>query len=316
MSDSRPPLLAFWSFYPAPTRTALEQHFEVVDFAEIEDQDAFFSEHGARFRALATSIVAPTGDEIFSRLPNLEMVASFGVGLEHLDLDAARARGLKVSYTPDVLTDDVADLALLMMESHARGLVSGDRFVRAGHWAAGALPLGVRLAGRRLGILGLGRIGSAIAQRAEARGMHVSYSGPREKPAHPWPFVADLEALASSSDYLVVACNANDDNRYIVSREVLASLGPGGVLVNIARGSLVDEEALVELLNAEALGGALLDVFEREPRVPTALFGMDNVILTPHIGSATAQTRAAMGDLMVRNLLAFFAGEALPSPVD
>ncbi len=315
MSDSRPPLLAFWSFYPAPTRAALEEHFEVVDFAQIEDRDAFFTEHGARFRALATSVVAPTGEDIFSRLPNLEMVASFGVGLEHLDLAAASARGLQVSYTPDVLTDDVADLALLMMESHARGLVSGDRFLRSGAWAKGPMPLGMRLSGRRIGILGLGRIGLAIARRAQARGMRVSYSGPREKPAHPWPFVADLEALASSSDYLVVACSVTGDNEHIVSREVLRSLGSEGVLVNIARGALVDEEALVELLQAGALGGALLDVFTHEPQVPAALLGMDNVILTPHIGSATAETRAAMGELMVQNLLAFFAGEPLPSPV-
>jgi lactate dehydrogenase-like 2-hydroxyacid dehydrogenase len=204
---------------------------------------------------------------------------------------------------------------MALMLAVERRIVEGDRFVRRGDWLRGELPFGRALGGRRLGIIGLGRIGRAVARRAEGFGMTIGYHGPRAKEDAPYLFFADLVALAAWSEILVVAATGGEATHNLVDARVLAALGPHGTLVNIARGSVVDEPALVEALQAGRLGGAGLDVFAHEPQVPPALIAMDNVVLMPHTGSATHQTRTAMGELMIDNLLAHFAGRPLPTPV-
>jgi lactate dehydrogenase-like 2-hydroxyacid dehydrogenase len=243
------------------------------------------------------------------RLPALEIIAVNGVGLDAIDLAKAKARNIKVTTTPDVLTDDVAEMALGLMLAVARGLCVGDRFVRAGSWPQGKPRLlGRRLAGQRLGLLGMGNIGRAVARRAEALGLSVAYTGRRRHGDLAYDFVADLTALAAGSDILVVTAAATAETRNIVNAEVLNALGPKGVLINVARGSLVDETALVSALAEGRLGGAGLDVFADEPNAPSALFGLDNVVLQPHNGSATVEARQAMGRLILENLDAQFAG--------
>jgi lactate dehydrogenase-like 2-hydroxyacid dehydrogenase len=204
---------------------------------------------------------------------------------------------------------------MALVLASARLVVRGDQFVRAGKWLKGALEYGRKIGGAKLGILGLGRIGAAIGERAEAFKMEIVWHGPRPKPDARWRYVADLVEMAREVDFLVVASPGGTATKHLVSRTVMEALGPEGTLVNIARGSVVDERAMVELLAAKKLGAAALDVFEDEPRVPEALFGMDNVILQPHQGSATHATRAAMGQLVVDNLKAYFAGTKLLTPV-
>jgi hydroxypyruvate reductase len=223
---------------------------------------------------------------------------------------------VRVTNTPDVLTDDVADMALGLMLATLRRLCVGDRFVRDGRWARKeALPLATKLTGKRLGILGLGRIGRAIARRAAAFDMVIAYTGRRAHDDVPYRFEPSLAALARDSDILVVAVAGGPDTRGLVDRDVLDALGPAGVLVNIARGTVVDEPALVEALRQGRLGGAGLDVFENEPHVPEALFGLEQVVLQPHQASATHETREAMGRLVLDNLAAHFAGRPLPTAV-
>jgi lactate dehydrogenase-like 2-hydroxyacid dehydrogenase len=249
------------------------------------------------------------------RLPRLEIIANFGVGYDSIDTAAARARNIRVSNTPNVLNDAMAELTIGLMVALARSIPQGDRFVREGRWPRGGFGLKRELNGKTLGILGLGRIGKEIAVRAQAMKMRVVYHGRRRQADEPYVYYSDLLDMARDVDWLVVIAPGGADTKGIVSREVLEALGPEGFLVNMARGSLVDEPALVEMLASGALGGAALDVFEDEPNVPAALFGLDNVVLSPHQGSATNQTRNKMGDLVVANLDAHFAGEPLPSAV-
>jgi lactate dehydrogenase-like 2-hydroxyacid dehydrogenase len=219
-----------------------------------------------------------------------------------------------VTNTPDVLTDDVADLAIGLMLAALRGIATADRYVRAGLWLRANMPLQTRMSGKRLGIVGMGRIGQAIARRASAFGMSISWNGPRPKDL-PWRYEPDLLALARSVDVLVAACPGGAATRGLISRAVLEALGPG-VFVNIARGSVVDEAALVDLLVTQRLGGAALDVFADEPRVPEALFALDQVVLQPHQASATRETRGAMGQLVLDNIAAHVAGRPLLTPVN
>jgi lactate dehydrogenase-like 2-hydroxyacid dehydrogenase len=248
------------------------------------------------------------------RLPRLELIACFGVGVDAIDLVAARERGIAVTNTPDVLTGDVADLALGLLLATARRIVAGDRYVRSGAWSRGPMALASRVHGKRLGIVGMGRIGQAIAIRASAFGLQIAYHGPRAKPL-PYRFEPDLVALARGVDFLVAACPGGAATRGLVSRAVIEALGAEGLLINIARGSVVDQDALVTALVDGRLGGAGLDVFADEPNVPPALLGLDNVVLQPHQASATAETRAAMGKLVIDNLAAFFAGRPLLTAV-
>jgi lactate dehydrogenase-like 2-hydroxyacid dehydrogenase len=248
------------------------------------------------------------------RLPNLGIVAVNGVGYDRIDIEAMRRLDVRVSNTPDVLTDDVADLAIALMLNVMRRLPAAEAHVRDGSWPTAQPALARRASGLRYGIVGFGRIGQAIAVRLAGFGGSIAYTGPRRKQT-PHAYHDDLRALAAASDVLFVATAASAATARIVDRAVLDALGPQGVLVNIARGSIVDETALVEALVERRIWGAGLDVFENEPHVPSALLGLENVSLAPHVGSATGETRQAMGALMLDNLAAFFDGRALPTQV-
>ena len=254
--------------------------------------------------------------ELIDTFPNTRVIASFGVGFDGIDVDYATQKGIQVTNTPDVLTDDVADMAIMLMLAASRGLCVGDRLVRQGEFEKGFKWLTQNVYSKKLGILGMGRIGQAIARRAEAFRLHVSYHGPREKPGLVYPYYSNLNKLAEDSDFLIVSCPGGEATRMLVSRSVMEALGTEGILINISRGTVIDESAMVELLKNGELGGAGLDVFENEPHVPQELLTMDNVVLQPHRGSATVQTRIAMGQLVLDNLEAFFAGKPVPNPVN
>jgi len=268
-------------------------------------------------RVMITSARCGLRREWLEALPAVAAVCSSGVGYDSLDLQAAAERGVVVSNTPDVLDGCVADMAWALMFGVARRSVEADRYVRAGRWATGAtaFPLGTRVWGKKLGVIGLGRIGAAIARRAAGFDMAVRYHNRSARADTPHTYEASLLELARWADFLVVACPGGAATRHIVNREVLDALGPEGILVNIARGSVVDEAALVEALRDGSLGGAGLDVFEDEPHVPQALYQMDHVTLMPHISSATRETRHDMGQLVVDNALAFLKTGRLLTPV-
>jgi lactate dehydrogenase-like 2-hydroxyacid dehydrogenase len=310
----KPEIVLTGPMYP-DTMRQLDENFTVHRLWQAPDKQAFLAPLRERVRAIATTGGVGADAALMDALPNAKIVACFAVGVDAVDLGAAKARGVRVTNTPDVLTDCVADLAIALVLASARLVVRGDRFVRSGQWLEGALEYGRKIGGSKLGVLGLGRIGTAIAERAEALKMAVVWHGPRPKPEARWRYVPDLVAMAREVDFLVVASPGGAATKHLVDRRVMEALGPEGTLVNIARGSVVDERTMVELLGAKRLGFAALDVFEDEPRVPEALFRMENVILQPHQGSATHATRAAMGQLVVDNLKAFFAGEALLTPV-
>lgn len=298
-----------------PSQARLEGLFTVHRLWQAADREALLREVAERVRGVAVYALHGCPAALIEALPRLEIVACMGIGVDRIDLAAARARGIRVTNTPDVVTDDTADTALALMLAIERRILDGDRFVRGGAWRDGELAFGRALAGAKLGILGLGRIGRAIARRAEAFGMAIAYSGPRAKPDAAYQFFAEPAALAAWSDILAVACPGGAATRNLVDAAVLAALGPAGTLINIARGSVVDEPALIAALQSGALGAAGLDVYADEPNVPAALAALPNVVLLPHTGSATHQTRARMGDLMIDNLLAHFAGRPLATPV-
>jgi lactate dehydrogenase-like 2-hydroxyacid dehydrogenase len=298
-----------------PTQARLEELFVAHRLWEAPDPKGFLATLGERVRAVSLFTLHGCPASLIDALPRLEIISSFGVGVDAIDVACARARGIRVTNTPEVLTDDTADVALALILAVERQIVTGDRFVRSGAWARGELPLGRALGSCRLGIVGMGRIGQAIARRARSFGMAIAYQGPREKPDLPYRYVADPVALARDCDILAIACPGGRATHHLVDRAVLEALGPRGTLVNIARGSVVDEKALVEALASGAIGGAGLDVYEDEPAVPAALLGMENVVLVPHIGSATHEARQAMGEIVIDNLLAHFAGKPLLTPV-
>jgi hydroxypyruvate reductase len=249
-------------------------------------------------------------------MPALRVISSFGVGLDKVDVDAARARGVAVGYTPDVLNDCVADTAFALLMDVSRKVSAADRFVRRGDWLKGAFPLTSRVSGKRLGMVGMGRIGRVIAHRSSGFDMEVRYHSRNKSSDVSYGYEPSLEALASWADYLVVATAGGPETRHLVSASVLEALGPDGYLVNIARGTVVDEAALVDALVNQRIAGAGLDVFEDEPKVPEALFALDNVVLQPHLASGTHETRAAMAQLVFDNLQAFFStGKVLKSAV-
>ena len=300
---------------PPHVDAAFAAAYTVRRYWEAPDQPALLAARGPEIRAVATDGHYGVAPEIMAALPALEMVASYGVGYDGIDIAACKARGIRSSNTPDVLNDAVAELAVGLMHALVRRIPQTDAFVRAGRWRDGTFPLTAELTGAHVGILGLGRIGKEIARRLQVSKMRVSYHGRREQPHEPYVYYPDLVAMARDVDWLVAIAPGNASTRRIVSREVLAALGPQGSFVNLGRGSLVDEPAMVELLLAGELGAAALDVFDDEPNVPEALLALPNVVLSPHQGSATEKTRAAMGDLVVQNLAAFFAGAPLPTPV-
>lgn len=297
-----------------PSQAQLEALYEVHPLWEAADRDGLLDLVAPRLEIAVTTGGVGAQRTLIERLPHLKLIACFGVGVDAIDLAAARERGVAVTNTPDVLTDDVADLAIGLMLATMRGISAADRYVRAGRWLRANMGLQSKVSGKSLGIVGMGRIGQAIARRAAAFDMSIAWNGPRAREL-PWRYEPDLLALARSVDVLVAACPGGAATRGLISRAVLQALGPKGVFVNIARGSVVDEAALVELLTSHQLGGAGLDVFASEPHAPEALFALDNVVLQPHQASATRETRAAMGQLVIDNVAAHVAGRPLITPV-
>jgi lactate dehydrogenase-like 2-hydroxyacid dehydrogenase len=298
-----------------PVMAALEADFTRHDLWQAPDALGFLAPRAARIRGFASFTGYPVGAALIAALPRLEIIATMSVGTDHIDLEAARARGIAVTNAPDVLTDCVADIGMALVLAVARRLVVADRFVRRGDWLKGAFPLATKVGDATMGILGLGRIGKAVAKRAEAFGMRIIYGGRHRQEGVAYPYFDDLHAMARASDYLMLTVPGGPATRHMVDGAVLDALGPEGVLINIARGSVVDETALVAALRDGRLGGAGLDVYEDEPRVPEALMALDNVVLLPHLASATWATRLAMGQLMIDNLKAHFAGKPLLTPV-
>ena len=292
----------------------LRQHFALHDRLH-ESDPATFAKIAPQIRAIAASGESKVSAELMAKLPALEIISVFGVGYDGIDTQAAKARGVMVTHTPNVLNDDVADLAMGLMLAAARQLPAADRYVKDGKWPNGPMPLTRKVSGARLGIVGMGRIGQAIAARAQAFGMHIAYTARSAKADIAHRYVATPTALAAESDYLVVITPGGAGTRKLINAEVLAALGTKGILVNVARGSVVDEAALIEALQNGVIGGAGLDVFENEPNVPEALRQMPHVVLAPHIGSATTNTRQAMGDLAFNNMHHHFSGKAVLTPV-
>ncbi|HEV3240179.1 MAG TPA: 2-hydroxyacid dehydrogenase [Casimicrobiaceae bacterium] len=305
-----PPDILVTAALPPFLYDPLRTDYRCLDYAGSNDKGALLAAEGARIRGLVQSGGTVTPPKLLDQLPKLEIISVFGVGYDGVPVAYCKERGLKVTNTPDVLTDDVADVALALILMTGRGFVRLNRFVHAGEWEKRGPELTTKLSGRKVGILGLGRIGKAIAARVAAMGMKVAYTG-RKPQDVPYEFVRDLKSLAAAVDFLVVACPGGEATRNIVSAEVLAALGKKGTLINIARGSIVDEPALVAALKAGLIKAAGLDVFVDEPHIPPEMMSMENVVLLPHVGSATRETRQAMGDLCKANLDAYFAGKGV-----
>jgi lactate dehydrogenase-like 2-hydroxyacid dehydrogenase len=248
-------------------------------------------------------------------LPNLEIVANFGVGYDNVDVAEAAKRGIIVTNTPDVLNEEVADTAIALLLAAVRQIPQADRYLRAGRWLEKPFPLTASLRGRKAGILGLGRIGKTIADRLEAFGITVAYHGRSQQPDVPYTYYPTLVGLAEAVDILVVITPGGPSTYRIVNAEVLKALGPNGGLINVARGTVVDEPALIEALRSGTILTAGLDVFEHEPKVPQELIDMEHVVLLPHVGSATFHTRDAMGQLVADNLVSWLAGKGPLTPV-
>lgn len=295
----------------ASVETALAEWYDLHPLWREADPQAFLARHGGEFTGYVSSARYGADAATIAALPQLRVISIFGVGLDAVDLEAARARGIAVGYTPGVLNDCVADTAMLLLLDAARGGSASDRFVRRGDWLKGQFPLTTSVSHKRLGILGLGRIGRAIARRAAGFDMEIRYHNRRPLTDVPYGYVPSLLELALWADFLVVASAGGAQSRGMVSAEILDALGPEGFLVNIARGTVVDEPALVEALVKKRIAGAGLDVYEDEPNVPPALLTLDNVVLLPHVASATRETRQAMADLVLDNLASFFATGAV-----
>jgi lactate dehydrogenase-like 2-hydroxyacid dehydrogenase len=303
--NTKPSLLIAAPLSPM-LRTPLDAAFHCVDYAAAQDKEALLAREGATVRALVQGGGDVSPAALLDRLPRLELISVCGVGYDGVPIDYCRARGIRVTNTPDVLTDDVADIAVALVLMTGRGLLAANAALMAGDWARGTGRLTTQLAGRCAGILGLGRIGKAIAERLAAMKLDIAYTG-RSKQDVPYRYVPDLAALAADADFLIAACPGGPATRNLVDARVLAALGAEGTLINIARGSVVDEPALIDALSSRTIRAAGLDVYAREPDVPAALRALDNVVLLPHVGSATVATRQAMADLCRANLEHWFA---------
>jgi lactate dehydrogenase-like 2-hydroxyacid dehydrogenase len=296
---------------PPFTLAELEERFTLHRYDLATDKPAFAATVADRVTAVAASGGGPGDAGFMDLFPKLKLISCFGVGVDGIDLAAAGARGVAVTNTPDVLTDCVADLGIGLVIATLRLMAKADRFVRRGDWLKGGLHLGTSLGGKRLGVVGLGRIGKAIARRAEACGMTIAYHNRNRAADVAYTYHASVRDLAAASDVLMVVTPGGPATHRLIDAAVLAALGPKGFLINVARGSVVDETALVAALRTGGIAGAGLDVFEDEPKVPAELMAMENVVLQPHQASATIETRTAMGRLMIDNLLAHFAGTPL-----
>ncbi|BEP40789.1 2-hydroxyacid dehydrogenase [Variovorax sp. V15] len=301
--------------YPEWDMAPMREAYTLHRLWEAPDRQAFIAEHAPQIRAIATRGELGASTELIAALPKLELVACYGVGTDGIDLAACRARGIRVTNTPDVLNGDVADLAVGLLLAVQRRIPAGDQFVRSGAWAHGGMPLATRVFGQRIGIAGLGRIGGTIARRLSGFDVEVGYFSRAPKAESPHRHFASLSAMAEWCDVLIVILPGGEATRGIVNGEVLQALGPRGWLVNVSRGTTVDEAALLQALETRAIAGAALDVFLNEPRIDPRFAALDNVVLTPHHGSGTEATRRAMGELVRRNLEAHFAGRPLITPV-
>lgn len=303
--------------YPEWDLVELEAKFEVRKLYEATDRDAFLQQHGGNIRGIATRGELGASAELIGRLPKLEVVSVYGVGYDAVNLEACRTRGIRVTNTPDVLTNDVADLGVAMMLVQSRGMIGAERWVKDGSWSAkGLYPLKRKVWGRKAGVLGLGRIGFEVTKRLRGFDMDIAYSDVAAKDfAKDITFIADPVELARHSDFLFVTLAASAATRHIVSKEVIEALGPEGMLINISRASNIDEDALLDALESGTLGSAALDVFEGEPNLNPRFLKLDNVLVQPHHASGTIETRKAMGKLVRDNLVAHFAGDTLPTPV-
>lgn len=297
-------------------QSALEESFDVVRLWEAANRHETINQVADRVTLLLTSATTPTRADLIDQLPALRAICSQGVGFDAIDVAHAQARGIQVSNTPDVLNDCVADLAFGLLLTSARRIAQGDNYVRTNQWGSGpAFPLGSSVHHKKLGIVGLGRIGSAIAQRAAGFNMHVGYHNRTQRPDTAHTYFGTLAELAEWSDFLVVATVGGASTRHLINETILDALGPKGIIVNISRGSVIDETALVQCLQQGRLGGAALDVFDNEPTVPDALKSMENVVLLPHIASATTETRLAMANLVLENACAFAQNGKVITPI-
>jgi len=295
---------------------ALEKRFPLHRLWREADREQALDALAPRIRGIAaTSHTAVLDAAFLGRFPKLEIVASFGVGYDHIDAAWAGQHGVIVTHTPGVLDDEVADIAMALTLATTRRLPQAERYLREGKWLGASYPLTASLRGRTMGILGLGRIGKAIAQRAAAFGLAIVYHGRKAQPGAPYLYYPTLLGMAKACNILMIAAPGGAGTRHIVNREIIEAVGPDGVIVNVARGSLVDETALTDALASGKLLGAGLDVFEREPHVPAALLALDNAVLLPHVGSASHYTRRAMAQLVVDNLFAWADGNGPLTPV-
>ena len=293
----------------APVQEQLEKSFTCHRLYEAADRDAFLKKHAPNVRALATFGKWGADKALIAALPTLEIIANMGVGVDAIDLDESKRRGIIVTNTPDVLNDCVAETAMSLVLNVLHRFPQCEAYMRSGYWATrGAPPLAAEAKGKTLGILGLGRIGVAVAKLGQAFGMKVRYHS-RSKKKVPYPYDSSPELLGKNSDVLLIATSGGEQTRFLVNAKVLDALGPTGYLVNISRGSVIDEPVLIRYLKEGRIAGAGLDVFENEPDVNPEFFALQNAVVYPHVGSATNETRLAMGMLQVDNLRAHFSGK-------
>jgi lactate dehydrogenase-like 2-hydroxyacid dehydrogenase len=294
----------------------LEHHYRLHYYWQANDKDLFIKDIATSVRGMITAGTIGCARPLMDALPGLEIIAVHGIGVDAVDLHTAKARGIAVTVTPEVLTEDVADLALALMITVSRRITVADQYVRNGEWAKAGrkLPPGRKVSGKRVGIFGLGRIGKALAKRLEPMNVQISYTDLMDVPGLGYRRFETVLELAENNDFLIITASASSATHKIVNLEVLEALGPQGTLVNVARGSIVDEVDLVTALKKGSLGAAALDVFANEPKIPLELLHMPNVVLTPHIASYTLETTKAMGNLVADNLEAYFANKPLLTP--
>jgi lactate dehydrogenase-like 2-hydroxyacid dehydrogenase len=313
-TSARPALLMTGA-YPSWDMEVLERDYTLLKLFDADNKAAFIAENARHVRAIATRGDLGASSELMRQLPNLEVVSVFGVGTDAVDLDFARKHAIKVTNTPDVLTDDVADIGVALLLGVARKIPQGDQLVRNGQWPQGGLPLVTKVSGKKVGIAGMGRIGAAMAKRMAAFDCEVSYFARAPKRDLPYQHVLTLVELAQRCEFLIVTLSGGDGTKNIINADVLGALGPDGILVNVSRGSTVDEPALIKALQDKTIKAAGLDVFWNEPNVDPRFFELDNVVLHPHHASGTVETRRAMGQLVRDNLAAHFAGQLLLTEV-
>jgi len=293
----------------------LAASYPVTPLWQQDQPGDWLAHHGAGITGIVTSATQGCRAEIIASLPDLRVISSFGVGYDSIAIDEARQRGIQISNTPDILNDCVADMAFGLLIDSARRLSEADRFVRRGEWETNLFPLGRQVFGKKLGIVGLGRIGKAVAKRASGFEMKIGYHNRSADPSLPHRYFNSVVELARWADFLVLTCVGSPDTYHLISHDALEALGPEAFLINVSRGSVVDEDALIAALQAKRIAGAALDVFAHEPHVPEALRNLPNVVLAPHIASGTEETRLAMEELVFENLALFAAEGRLVTPV-